>query len=232
MKKRYILLIICSVLFILFIIIMMFTATQGVEDAKIMQADSLTSSNIIPADYIGLFKKKNAIISLQTTNSKARNAIVDLYYENKYCVEIYKIDSNVSKSLKDIIDENYQDTHVTLGAGYHSFNDAKPFDIEYKTSFPDKVNNKIFFNFFGNDTRVIEKEDSIASYYSNFKNLSVQFDKSRAQDIFAQPKTDNSFMPVNISFLKKQNDLFFIILTAKDKKNQISPNTLSEILSK
>jgi len=120
MKKRYIFLIICSVIFILFIIIMVFTATQGVEDAKIMQADSLTLSNIIPPDYIDLFKQKDGITSLQTTNSKVRNAIVDLYYENKYSVEIYKIDSNVSKSLKDIIDENYQDIHVTFGAGYHS----------------------------------------------------------------------------------------------------------------
>lgn len=77
----------------------------------------------------------------------------------------------------------------------------------------------------------LKKRDSIAGYYSDLKNLSIQYGQNQAQDIYIKPKDDKASMPISIYFIKKNQALYLIILTAINNE-PVTSTTLKELLAK
>ena len=228
--KKNLPLIICLVIAFLFIWLILFIKNIGDRDVILMQNENATTSQIIPSDYAGLFKHKDKLSSDETVNTRFRNAIADIRYDNKYFIEVYKIDTISNHSLSDFITENYQNQHITYDQTYRGGNDHKPFSISYKMGQPEKTT-AILLNIFGNDTQIIEKRDSIAGYYSNFKNLSIENGKKQLQDIYGKPGDNKESMPISVYFIKKGHNLYLIILAAMNNA-PVTSNTLKELLAK
>ncbi|NHA05004.1 hypothetical protein G7092_14430 [Mucilaginibacter sp. HC2] len=228
--KKNLPLIICLIIALLFIRLVFFIKNTGDRDVKSMQNENVTISQTIPVDYGDLFKYKNNLSSDGTINTRFRNAVADIRYDNKYFIQVYKIDTSFNHSLSDFITESHQDKHITYDQSYREINDHKLFSISYKVGQPEKIS-AIFLNIFGNDAQTIEKRDSIAGYYSDLKNLSIQYGQNQAQDIYIKPKDDKASMPISIYFIKKNQALYLIILTAINNE-PVTSTTLKELLAK
>ena len=228
--KKNLPLIICLVIAFLFIWLILFIKNIGDRDVILMQNENVITSQIIPDDYAGLFKHKDKLSSDGTVNTRFRNAVADIKYDNKYFIQVYKIDTIFNHSLSDLITESYQDQHITYDQSYTETDYHKPFSFSYKVGQVEKIS-AILLNIFGNGTQIIEKRDSIAGYYSNFKNLSIEYGKNQAQDNYIKPKDDKESMPISVYFIKKNHSLYLIILAALNNA-PVTPATLKELLAK
>lgn len=155
--KKNLPLIICLIIALLFIRLVFFIKNTGDRDVKSMQNENVTISQTIPVDYGDLFKYKNNLSSDGTINTRFRNAVADIRYDNKYFIQVYKIDTSFNHSLSDFITESHQDKHITYDQSYREINDHKLFSISYKVGQPEKIS-AIFLNIFGNDAQTIEKK--------------------------------------------------------------------------
>jgi len=181
---------------------------------------------VVPLSYKNIFKNKEKLTSIGTTSSKTRDSIVELYYDNKFYIQIYKV-GMVDQSLSEFVTQKQENLHRSYNHIYRGPDSELPFEVNYKSGRADSAAH-IYFNVFGIDTHVVTKNDTVVNYYSSFKNLAVQYSMDRPQEIFFKSKT-NGFIPVNVSFIKRKQVLYFVFLSAKGD-NTVEPGTLSGIL--
>jgi hypothetical protein len=187
-------------------------------------------SNKAPSEYLDLIKNNN-FRCINTVKIKERNEISNFSYDRRYYLQIYKLDNSYYGSLKTAIKENYQNDY-----GYHStpyeLNEQNCAEFRYKLYVPGKPSN-IYFSLFGRGTQNIKKNDSIALYHSNFKNLSIRFLQDADDDIYAKAKQNNYFndsAPIEILFLKRHSHLYLLFMSVDNGNRDLKPGMLYDLI--
>jgi hypothetical protein len=178
--------------------------------------DSNIFSSKIPKEYAELFKDSSKVKIYQTTEGKRRNAISEFYYNNKFYIQIYKIDYIKNLSINDLIKVSNAGTSISHNVGYLELTD-KRIDISYKIGPRNKNITNLYFNLHGDPTYILLKNDSIAYYYSNASNFSIKYKLDSPYDIYGKTKDNvgEQKSPVEIMFLKRHDNLYFILLSSK-----------------
>ncbi|MGN6639971.1 MAG: hypothetical protein ACTHJ8_13755 [Mucilaginibacter sp.] len=192
--------------------------------------DANTNTLIIPPDYLKLFADTNGLTLNKTIVSRSRSAISLFDYDKKFSICVYKIDSLNKTPLNSLVEETYVDRDMSNGLPYHFANDDDHYEILYKSGFPEKISG-IYLNLFGNKTLTIEKNDSIAYYYSKSDNFYIKYNLNGPDDFFGRVKSqfEGVKIPIEIMFRRHKNNLYLILLTRNDGLD-ILPGTLSKLL--
>ncbi|SDT20914.1 hypothetical protein SAMN05216490_2741 [Mucilaginibacter mallensis] len=230
MKKSLLIIIsVFSILFIGFII-------AGNNARKAIEADQLKNLKQVPKEYEQILNHDDRLLLQHSTYSKTRNPVSEFTYDKKYRIILYKIGIIDKLKLKASIQGNqYIDTGNPLG-GYHVFtaiDEESPFEIHYRMGIPDSIK-EVLLTLSGNKTHVIEKNDSIAYYHSDFKYFSIQNDKDSPLDFYGKmrEKTDNISLPLEIIFVKRNHNLYLVVLSVIDKNVKVNEGMLYSLLKK
>jgi len=205
------------------------------KEAEYEKIDPQAISKAVPKDYLQLLINSDKISSVETSNTKLRSPITDFSYQQYHCL-IYKIDSSHSAGmhLDKIITETYNDNHDNNGAyrGIAYSGDGPAIWVQMAR--PDDPA-KIYLNLFGNGTRVVMKNDSIAYYHSDFKNFYIKYSLAGGEEFFgtASEKNDDTVRsPLELMFLKRKSSLYFILLYGNDEKTNLQAGTLYNLIGK
>jgi len=190
----------------------------------------------IPNEYQRLLKVKtddNSKLSfLHTIGYGLSYPISDFIQGKQYYLQVLKISDNWTLPLKSSIKEYYVSAQ---NSGFSLYDAQTPINYSLK---PVKPNNQITLSLklLGKNTRVIQKNDSVAYYYSLFKNFSIQFNLSDSNIIYAEPKGNNllsnTFLPLEILFIKRDHKLFLLTLSdyKEDAQTDFQPGLLYNLI--
>jgi hypothetical protein len=114
----------------------------------------------------------------------------------------------------------------------YSLDNKTDMDFMYKGLKPDNPRN-IFLDLYGDSTRLLQKNDTIAYYYSKCENFAIRFTLGGKIDIYADLKHEQyNPVPLEILFLKRKDNLFLIILSSKYDAIHLNENYLYDFLLK
>ena len=182
---------------------------------EISKLDTNTYSQNAPKEYLTLFLDKSKLVCDNAITSKHRNIITEFHDEHFY-IEVYKLDTLNGLPLGKIINEAFNDNGISKNLYYTDYSNKKQFEISYKLGTREKLS-MLYFTLYGDHTQVVKKDDTVAYYYSKFENFSIKYQKEGAIDIYGKIKENfrDAKVPVEIMFLKRNNNLYFILLANK-----------------
>jgi hypothetical protein len=194
-----------------------------------------TYSDTIPNEYLGLFRgvNKEKLTPLRTVEIKFRSPISNIVYNKNYYIQVYKLDSAFNRSVgNSVIVSNESDP----GYHYTTYNANEQYCAEfvYKLYKPIKPS-AIYLSLFGENTRVLKKNDSICYYSSNFENFSIKLQKDADDDIHAEANPANFLSknaPLEILFIMREKNLYLILLSVNDKTARLKPGMLYDMINK
>jgi hypothetical protein len=229
MTVKKLILIAFSSIGIILLVTMIFYGVKFNREIKISDRDNpMKLTEILREDYKGLFNSQDKISAIETIESKLREPISDLIFDNKYYIEVYNIDTMVKSSLKDFIVESYLNVEQANNMMWTGDDPAPPFRITFKSLAPDKIES-IYFNIYGDQTKTFIKNDTTAVYYSSFKNFNIKFNKGSVQEIYCRPNKVDS-LPIVVAFLKKKERLYLIIVSPKTKAVKLNYDIIKDII--
>ena len=91
-----------------------------------------------------------------------------------------------------------------------------------------KVSNKLYITFVGDSLRTVVNSDSIIQYYLQLNSFSLRYALAGPVDIFGHVKGRK--VPVNILFIKRNRQLYFVLLSVNNIDSVLSNNYLSSFL--
>jgi hypothetical protein len=194
-------------------------------------------SDKIPAEYLQLLKLRDtccdkpndSLAFVETKVWKYRNPVSCFYVFNKYYLQLYKMDTAYSYSLKNAIKEVFSDAHSWTYTPY-ILDERTKMEFLYKKTKPLNPKN-IYLDLYGDSTQVLRKNDTIAYYYSKCVTFSIKFDPQKPMDIYGESHSKkDSEIPLEIMFLKRKDRLYMLILSAKDDGIKIKPGALYNLL--
>jgi hypothetical protein len=199
--------------------------------------DSNIWTDTIPKEYLRLLKLQNgccdkltdSVVLVNSSAYKYRNAISSFYIANKYYLQVYKMDTGFNYSLRNAIKESFSDAHTWIYSRY-ILDERTKMEFLYKFTKP-KIPQKIYLDLYGDSTQALKKNDTIAYYYSKCVTFSIKFGLQQPNDIYGESHSQrDSEIPLEIMFLKKNNKLYLLILSAKDDGIKIKPGALYNFL--
>src|SRR6202042_2374798 len=120
------------------------------------------------------------------------------------------------------------DAHSWINTPY-STDDRTDMKFYYKSSKP-KTPGNIYLDLFGDSTRVLEKNDTIAYYYSKCSSFSIKFNPKDPNDMYGESQSQISGeVPLEILFLKRDTKLFMLTLSCKKANTDLNPNMLYDL---
>jgi hypothetical protein len=202
---------------------------SGVMEDK--RLDSSTYVKTASKEYWDLFKSPGNMIWDLTDKSKRRNDISQCYYEKQFYILVYKIDTIGSLSLNKFIATTFTGSSLALNVEYKNDDNNYHFRISFKEGPKEKISH-VTFKLSGDQTKILQKNDSIAYYYSNFSNLSITTNNNSVADIYGTVKKEfeGEQIPIEVLFLKRKSNLYFILLGAKDKHQKLGNSLLYGLL--
>ncbi len=232
MKKKYIITI--GVLVIIVSLVVFFKNVAD-KNLKAMDDDPKHYTNNIPGEYSNLFKQKEKIAVIRTEESNFRNPISDFYYDNKFWIEVYKVDTSIQKALsgtvlKNIFYESFKESHISYDTVYSTSDDNMPFSVQYKSGNPGKIAS-IHFNLSGSNRQVVVKKDNLIGYFSFLKSFSMRYNESGVIDLFVKSKEDGILIPSEILFITNQGNVYIVMIMPKDKFQVVGPQSFKEVLA-
>jgi hypothetical protein len=236
MKKQIIVVLLISVLAVLFVRACIMQKVTRINDAGENQfaIDSDTYSRTAPHDYADLLNANDQLKIDRTDQSKRRNPIVEYFYKNKFYLQVYKIDTLGNVPIDRILKENFVSTEVSFNTDYVQFENSIPFMINYKLEAKPRNISNIYFTIFGSDSRIIKKNGNVAYYYSRFENFSISYNKAGSKDIYGNLKDsfEGKAIPCEIMFLKRNGNLYYILLAATDDKLNLDADMLNNLIKR
>lgn len=199
--------------------------------------DPMDSSAKIPSEYLRLLKlpdsccnkQNDSIIFIETWTWKYRKPLSFFYVANKYYLQIYKIDTAFSYSIKNAVKEIFLNAHSWTYTPYRLDN-RTAMEFLYKQVKPPKPKN-VYLDLYGDNTQVLKKNDTIAYYYLKCVNFSIKFDLQQPMDIYGESHSErDSETPIEIMFLEQHNELYLLTLSAKDAGIELKPGVLYNLL--
>jgi hypothetical protein len=192
--------------------------------------------NTAPDDYINQFNKiaQQKLFLKIAAKYKLRNPLLYASYDKKYNLEVTKINIKHSFKLGRDVVEKSGDADGSFPASRIPY-DETTCTITYNGTSTEAAS-KIYLSLNGDSVRTVFKNDSIACYYLKLKNASVQYTLHGVYEIYMQSNAKLYFFStepsVSLMFLKKQNYLYFLLLTVNDDKVKLDPDLLNKLISK
>lgn len=209
-----------TILALVIIIIVLFLGIRGCmsltlssslkTNKEISQLDTTIYSKNAPQEYLDLFSNQTQqqLICDSTVKCKNRD-LITLLHNEQFDIQISKLDISGDLPLNKVVSEAFTTSEQSLNLYYTDYFSNKLFSINYRLG-PKEKATKLYFNIEGDNSGVVEKNDHLAYYYSTFKNFSIRYKKEGKIDIFGKARKKN--VPVEIMFLKRNSDLYFIVL--------------------
>ncbi len=198
------------------------------------KTDAVEAINKYPEGYLKLFNENKNLVFDETDISKTRNPIAIFAYNDKFRMFVYRVNSVTHMSLDTCIIDSHADDNLTHHFIYGRFGEFDQFDFLFKRGTQDKAS-KVYLNIRGLQTQIIKKNDTLAYYYSRFKNFSIKYKSNGAVDFFGSVKDsvdDNVTIPIEIMFLERKNNLYLVMLTSINNKIDLVPGTLMNLIKK
>ncbi len=186
-----------------------------------------------PDDYGELFKKSNKLSFVKTFTSKTRNPISQFEYDEKFRINIYRINISNNLYLNKLINESHVNQHVTYNLTYYLLDRFNQFDIRYKSGRQEKVSG-IYLNLFAGKTLTLLKNDSLAYYNSIIKNFSIKYQSNGPQDFFIGSSNESANfdeIPTEIMLQKKHGKLYLILMISEHEYTPLTPGTLLTLMN-
>jgi hypothetical protein len=192
----------------------------------------------IPKEYLQLLKLPDTCcktangntVFVQTTAKKYRNPISSFYIENKYYLQVYKMDTSFNYSLKNEIKESRSDADMSTFYTPYVLDDRTDMKFLYNANKPHKPKN-IYFDLYGDSTHILKKNDTIAYYYTNCRNFSIKFNIQDQNDIYCECKSQSfSEVPFELMFLKQGTDLYMLTLSATNASTKLKQGMLYNLI--
>jgi hypothetical protein len=184
------------------------------------------TSNRFPNDYSSLFDKNEKLHFNKTLTFEYRRPLSIISYENKFVINIFKLDTLSNIAVNKTIIENYSDAGMINNVIY-STDEKNLVNFYYNNSTLPKPS-IIYFSLSGIQNRVIIKNDSVAYYYSRFNNFSIRSNINGPQNMVAISKQDN--VPIEILFIKKHNELYLLTMIPNENNLEFDPNKLYNLI--
>jgi len=198
--------------------------------------DSGIWTDTIPKEYSQLLKlpdsccKSGEVTFVNTQSNKYRNPVSRFYIDGKYYLQVYKMTNSFNSSLKNAIKESFSDSSPSNTE--YTLDDRTDFQFLYKLTKPDKPK-EIYFALYGDSTRILKKNDTIAYYFSKCTNLSIRFSPEKENDIYGKYLSHNpDKMPLEVMFLKRLNNLYMFVLSSKVATTNLKEGTLYKLFYK
>ncbi len=165
---------------------------------------------------------------------KDRNPISVLIFDSTYKIVVYKIDSSRITSLSRQFHFSQQKDGITADETYQVF-PLRGFLVYYIYE-PAKIRNEIYFTVSGNSLREGIRNDSV--FYCNLfcDNFSIRYEAKGPVDFVLKDPHDDMLGPTNLiirtslMFLKKKQDLYFIMMTPIKEGKTMSDDLLWQLL--
>lgn len=183
----------------------------------------------IPTDYINLFNPQvqRNIVLQSATSFKLRSTIADAVYNNKYDIIITKVSVKSGFDLKNDIVEIYNKSEGAAPKTNSSYNENN-FKITYNGSSRSAIS-KVYLSLDGDSTANYYKNDSVTYYYSYLNAANLQYKHEGVNEITIEAKNDQK-KPIVIMVTKKNDWLYFIIMSGRKDDAPLSPNMLYEMI--
>jgi hypothetical protein len=192
--------------------------------------------NDAPNDYINLFNAvaQKKIVLQSTISLKYRNNVTHYIYDKKYSLEVTKIGIKSNLRLRRDIVENYKSEDGNFPNVSLPINETD-FTTNYNGTSTDTAS-KIYLSLHGDSIHTMLKNDSIAYYFLKLKSVYISYAPKGTYDIYIQANTKFYFFtknkPVSLMFIKKNNTVYFLLLTVKDTDEELYPNLLYKLINK
>lgn len=208
----------CIVMGIIFLRLIFATLNQHIQTSKAALAE-----------YDNLFatEAKRKLKIVVTAKSATRNPVSNYTYNERFNIEVFKIDLTGDKSLKEILLEKNKHAEEISGI-LHPEVDNSFFIMKTRIGKVDTTS-VINFTFEGDSIQTIAKNDSIACYYLKIGTFSVGYDNNPQVDIWGS-QVDEGKVPISIAFLKKKKTIYFLLLHVKMGKQEMTPDILCKII--
>lgn len=216
-KKRNvrILLIVCFVPFIAWLGIRTVEAFKNnarafEEDLPTIYTISRQDSNLINPQY----RKELKVIEVR--RSKVRDNITILSIGEEYTVIIQRLKLLPSSPLNKIIHTTKAGTSRSTMIIYSIVN-LGDFSYQYKAGAVETASD-LFLTLSGSAVKTLQQNDSLLSYSLRARDVSLRYREDSPVDTYITIKEGfiTKAVPMNIMLLKKNNAVYFIILSAKD----------------
>ncbi|MBS1522755.1 MAG: hypothetical protein JST50_17280 [Bacteroidetes bacterium] len=230
MKKGVLILIVAILIGITLLISYFVRVANRVKNDS--ESDAITTSKVIPNDYMQLLGNIKSLSFEQTIISKRRNPIAQFNYRNKFRINVYRVNQFSDLKIGEITTETYLNNHISYGLNYNLVDELNQYEILCKSGFQDKVS-KIYINLYGDDTRIISKNDTLAYYYSKAENFYIKYQPNSPQDFFGsiKEKSIGVKIPMEIMLIKRNKNIYLILLSANDAGIALKPGTLLTLLA-
>lgn len=196
---------------------------------EISQLDSNGYSKFVSKEYLDLFLNKKNIVCNSSLTSKHRNLVTE-FHSDQFYILIYKLGASNKLSLSNI-NENYNYSERPMYSYYIDASTNKQLQLQYKLGNAEEISS-LYFALYGDHTQALKKNDTVAYYYSSFKNFSIKYQAEAAADIYGKTKgnSQNSKMPLEIMFLKRNSSLYLILLTNRNYSANLDLNALYNLI--
>jgi len=183
---------------------------------KMLQSHPTVLSQTLPDYYLNLFQKKarSKIKLMSSLEHIGRDTVCNLSYDGEYYVALYTLSRSYNFSLQNSLRESFRESSAEFGTPFY-INDINFVGIKHRMYVNDSDKGKpsnIFISFGGAGFSKGEKNDTLADYFFECKNLSIKYKANGQQEVFVEA---DSYKPLEIMFLKKEKKLFLIFITPK-----------------
>jgi len=232
-KKWKILLIICVGAFFLILVVKIIIAILITNRSF---KEDLPSTYQLPAEDSLLIRDlyRDKINVNVIHNSKVREPISMLFFDQNYHIIIHKIKLARDIPLQSIFHTQIKNARRSTGIPYNLYGDHIFFYFQCKTGLTHPVS-EVYLTLSGDSLKTIAENDSIAAYHLLCKNLSVRYEENGLVDIFVIGKENilgAPIIPMDILFLRRQKNLYFLLLTPKSQNKVVPPELLYNIFIK
>jgi hypothetical protein len=197
------------------------------------KVDSTASSKVIHKDYLQLVRDTTRLSFEQTITNKTRNPIVQFFYDKKYRINIYKINTyKALKSIKIITTKSDSGKHISYYVTYTPLDKFDNYQISYKSGPQDTVRN-VYLDFYRDKTLTMRESDTLTYYYSNATSFSIKYQSNAFQDFFVGAPDEDAQIKISmeVMLIKHNHALYFILLTGKDVFTELRPGTLFNLIN-
>ena len=233
MNNSRIIIIGCLLMFSVFLIPIIY---QSFLNNKKALDEDLPSTYLLNPETSFLIAEKYRVDLkvIEINQSKVREPISIMSFNNKYRLVAYKIKLEKDISLSALLHSEIKDADISNGFSYGTIGANIIYRFRYKSGFV-KPANQVYLTFYGDSLRETAINDTIIAYNLIAGNFSIRYSKEEAVDILVigeeRPFGVTTKVPMDILFLKRKDNLHLLLLTPESPYDSISEDLLYKIVT-
>lgn len=195
------------------------------EDLPTIYTISRKDSNLIAPQY----RKELKVIEVR--RSKVRNNIAILSIGDEYTIILQKLKLLPSSPLTTNVHTTEASTNRSTNVTYSVVN-LGDFTYQCKAGQVETTSD-LFLTISGSAVKKLQQNDSLLSYSLRARAVSLRYGEDSPVDTYMMIKEGfiTKAVPMNIMLLKKNNAIYFIVLSAKDGRELPKPDAIQEIVN-